>query len=282
MRVGLLGTGKMGVGMARSMRRAGLDVAAWNRTRERAEPLHDDGVFVMSTAAGAVRDADVVITMLYDTDSVLALADEITGALANGAVWLQSSTVGPDGIARIAEAVGDVALVDAPVLGTVKPAEDGTLVPLVSGPADAIEKARPVLDAIGSKTIEAGEHLGAASALKLVCNAWVLSITAATAQSVALARALDLDPADFLTAIDGGAADSPYAQLKGGAMITGSMDAAFQLDGGRKDLGLIRDAAAGARVPTELLDALTALYGRASEAGHGDEDLAAVVHGFHT
>lgn len=280
MRVAILGTGRMGAPMARSMRRAGLDVAAWNRTRDKAEALHDDGVHIVGTVGGAVRDAEVVITMVYDLDSVLAITEELTGALADGAVWLQSATVGPAGMARIAAAAGDVGLVDAPVLGTVKPAQEGTLVPLVAGDDALIDAARPVLEAIGSKTIVAGDRLGAASALKLACNAWVLSITAATAQSVALARGLDVDPRLFLTAIADGATDSPYAQLKGTAMITDDLAASFSLDAGRKDLDLIAAAAAEAGVPTELTDALAAIYGRASAEGHGDDDLAAVIHGF--
>ncbi len=167
MRLAILGTGTMGAGMARSAKREGLDVVVWNRTRARAEPLAADGVEVADTVTAAVTGADAVMTMLFDTDSVLAVTDELVGALAPDAVWLQAATVGPDGIGRIARAAGDVALLDAPVLGTKAPAEQGKLVPLVSGPAALIEKAGPVLDAIGTKTVVAGDTLGAGSALKL-------------------------------------------------------------------------------------------------------------------
>jgi 3-hydroxyisobutyrate dehydrogenase len=275
-RVAILGTGTMGAGMARSMQRAGLDVSAWNRTADKARPLADDGIEVADSVSAAVSGADVVITMLFDVDAVLAVADEVTGALGKDAVWLQSSTVGAPGIKRIAEHVGDVRLLDAPMLGTKKPAEDGKLVPLVSGDAASIERVRPVLDAVGSKTIVAGDELGAASALKLACNAWVLSITAATAQSVALAQAQGVDARLFLQAIEGGASDSPYAQLKGGAMLDGDFTASFALDGGRKDLDLIIDAANDNGVAADLLEGVRALFDAASNAGHGDDDLAAV------
>jgi 3-hydroxyisobutyrate dehydrogenase len=276
MRVALLGTGAMGAGLARSMTRAGLAVTAWNRTRARAEPLAADGISIADSVGAAVDGADVVVTMLFDVDAVLDVADELLAALSPDGVWLQSATVGVEGIGRIVDRAGDAALLDAPMLGTKQPAEQGKLVPLVSGPARLIERVGPVLDAVGARTVVVGDRLGDASALKLAANAWILSITAATAQSIALAAALGVDPALFLTAIDGGPSNSPYAQLKGRAMIDGDFSPSFGLDGGRKDLGLITDAAMSAGVDRALLDGVRALFDAASAAGHGDEDLAAV------
>ncbi|MEO9138018.1 MAG: NAD(P)-dependent oxidoreductase [Jatrophihabitans sp.] len=280
MRVAILGCGTMGAGMARSMVRAGLDVVAWNRTSGRARDLVDDGVVPVDSVAEAVRGAAAVITMLYDADSVLDVTDELSAALDDTAVWLQCSTVGPDGMARIAARAGTAGLLDVPVLGTKQPAEQGTLVALVSGPAALVDFARPVLDAIGSRTVAAGTELGKASALKLACNAWVLSITAAAAQSLALARALGVDGQLFLAAIEGGGADSPYAHIKGKAMLAGEYPAAFSLDGGRKDLELIASAAHPTGLPGDLLDGVRALFDAASQAGHGADDLAAVFTAF--
>jgi 3-hydroxyisobutyrate dehydrogenase len=280
MRTALLGTGIMGYGMAGALRRAGLDVTVWNRSREKAEPLADDGVVIADSVAEAVDGAEVVITMLFDAESVLEIAGELTGALGEDAVWLQSTTVGPEGIERIAAAASGANLVDAPVLGTKKPAADGQLTVLVSGPETLIKRAEPVLQAIGIKTVVAGDDLGAASALKLACNAWILSITAAAAQSIALARGFGLNPQLFLDAIAGAPADSPYAQLKGKAMIAGDFTSSFAVDGGRKDLGLIAAAAASHDVAPGLVAEVLAAYDRASTAGHGDDDLAAVIAGF--
>jgi 3-hydroxyisobutyrate dehydrogenase len=274
MRVAVIGTGLMGAGMARAMQRAGLDVAAWNRTRAKAEPLAEDGIEIADSVADAVRDADAVVTMLFDTDAVLAVMPDLLGALGPNAVWLQSSTVGVDGIARIADKAADGRLVDAPVLGTREPAEQGRLVPLVSGDPRLIERVRPVLDAIGTKTVAAGDRVGQASALKLACNAWLLSITAAVAQSIALTRSFELDPGLFLEAIDGGPNNAPLAQLKGRAMIAGDLAPSFELAGGAKDLHLIRDAADG--IDPRLLDAVRSLFDAAAGAGHGGDDIAAV------
>ncbi|GAB2458456.1 NAD(P)-dependent oxidoreductase [Jatrophihabitans fulvus] len=280
MRLAVLGTGTMGAGMARSAKRAGLDVVVWNRSADKARPLADDGIEVADSVAAAVSGADVVMTILFDVDSVLGIADELLGALGDDAVWLQSATVGPDGIRRIAAAAGSAALVDAPVLGTRTPAEQGKLTPLVSGDREAIARAKPVLDAIGAKTIVAGDRIGDASALKLVANAWIGSITAAAGQSIALADKLGVDPNLFLQALDGSAVDSPYAQLKGKAMIGEDWTTSFAVDGVRKDLGLIIEAAAGAGVATDVLTAVKRRFDAASEQGHGDDDMASVRTAF--
>ncbi|MHA3701304.1 NAD(P)-dependent oxidoreductase [Jatrophihabitans sp. YIM 134969] len=277
----LLGTGTMGAGMARSMLREGLDVRAWNRTREKAEPLAADGATVADSAADAVTGADVVVLMLFDADSVLAVLADAAEA-APDAVWVQSSTTGLDGTARIAAfaAEHDLALVDAPVLGTKAPAEQGKLVVLASGDPSLRDRVAPVFDAVGARTVWVGDELGRASALKLVCNSWVAAITASTGQAVALAQGLDLDPHLFLDAIAGGAVDTPYAHVKGGAMMTRDWSVSFELDGVRKDLGLIRAAAASSGVSTTLVDALAGVFAAASDLGHGGDDMAAVVTAF--
>lgn len=279
-RIALLGTGLMGAAMARSLKREGLEVRAWNRSPEKAEPLAEDGIEVVEDATDAIRGVDAVITMLYDQDAVLDVMGPLVADVEG--TWLQMSTIGPDGTrraAQLAERAG-VTMLDAPVLGTRQPAEQGQLVVVVSGDPDATAEARPVFDAVGSRTMVVGDQPGPASALKLVVNAWVASLNAAIAQSVAMARGLGLDPALFLEAIDGGPTGAPYAQLKGKMMIAGDYPAAFALDNVRKDVGLIRDAAASGDVETSVIDALLDVYGKASSDGHGGEDMAAVVEGF--
>jgi 3-hydroxyisobutyrate dehydrogenase len=283
MRTAVLGTGIMGAAMARSLAREGHDVAVWNRTPGRAQAVAGGSITAQPDLAEAVSGAEVVLTMLYDTDSVLAVTADLVAALGPDAVWVQSTTVGPEGIARIAEAAGGAVarVLDAPVLGTKQPAESGTLTVLVSGAEAARRRAGAVLDAVGARTLVVGDALGPASALKLVCNSWVASINAATGQAMAFAEALDLDAGLFLEAIRGGAADSAYAQLKGVLMAERSWDdPSFALDSVRKDVGLMIDAAHSAGFPDDLLGTLLALYDRASEGGHGGHDMAAVRAAF--
>ena len=221
--------------------------------------------------------------MLFDADSVLAVTADLLGALRPDAVWVQSTTVGPEGMARIADAAGGAAarLLDAPVLGTKQPAESGNLTVLVSGAEAARRRAAEVFDAVGARTLVVGDALGAASALKLVCNSWVASINAATAQAMGFADALGLDPRLFLEGIKGGAADSAYAQVKGAIMAERSWDdPSFALDSVRKDVGLMIDSAQAAGFPDDLLAALLAVYDRAAERGLGGADMAAVRAAF--
>jgi 3-hydroxyisobutyrate dehydrogenase len=283
MRAAVLGTGIMGAAMARSLAREGHQVTVWNRTPERASAVEGDGVTACGAIGDALLDAQVVFTMLFDTASVLDVSGEVLGALGTDAVWAQSTTVGPAGMRRIADAAGDAAdrLLDAPVLGTKQPAEAGTLTVLVSGPAAARSEAQPAFDAIGARTLEVGDAIGPASALKLVANSWVASINAATAQAMGLAEAQGLDPTLFLDAIRGGAADSAYAQGKGVVMAERSWDdPAFALDSVVKDVGLMVEAARDSGFPDDLLATLLAIYDRASERGYGGADMAAVRGAF--
>ena len=277
--VALLGTGTMGVGMVHSLLRAGLPVTVWNRTVEKAKPLEADGATVAGSVAAAVADADVVITMLFDVDSVAAVMAEASEAMRSDAVWVQASTIGRDGIARLAAFADQhgIALVDAPVLGTKQPAEQGRLTIIAAGPHRARAVVQPAFDAMGAKTVWLADAPGPASAMKLVANSWVATLNAATALAIAQSRAFDLDPQAFLDTIAGGPTDSAYLQMKGAAILADSFAPQFALDGLLKDLLLIRTATAEAGVATVLTDALVAIYREASDAGHGGEDMAAVI-----
>jgi 3-hydroxyisobutyrate dehydrogenase len=128
--------------------------------------------------------------------------------------------------------------------------------------------------------VYAGDSLGAASALKLVCNAWISSVNAAVGQSFALAQGLGIDPALFVEAISGGAADNQYLHMKSDMIVKGDYPPSFTLDGAVKDVELIVAAARGASVADDVLTALAATYRRAADAGHGEEDMGAVYYGF--
>jgi len=273
--VALLGTGTMGAGMARNIAGAGLPLRVWNRSQDKAQALGDVAQ-VAESVEEAVDGADVVLTMLYDADSVVATMEEAHGHLGPEAVWLQQSTIGVAGCEQtieLAEELG-VTLVDAPVLGTKKPAEEGSLVVLASGPEEAREVVAPVLDAIGGRTMWVGAA-GAGSRLKLAANAWVATVLEGVAESLALTRDLGLDPALFLEAIAGGAMDAPYVQLKGKRMLAGEFPPAFKLAGALKDVELILAAADDAGTDLGLMPAIRDHFARAVEAGHGDLDMSA-------
>jgi 3-hydroxyisobutyrate dehydrogenase len=274
--VTVLGTGIMGAPMARHLAGAGFDVRAWNRTIEKAQPLADDGVEVCTSPYDALRDADVLLTVLADADAVEeTVADVLDGRPS--LVWIQASTVGIAGTQRLMQLAADagVGYVDAPVLGTRAPAEKGELTVLASGPEELRDRCRPVFDAIGSRTFWLGDG-DRATRLKLVMNSWVLALTTATGEAMALADGLGLDPKRFLDTIAGGPLDVPYAQLKGTMMIKRDFPPSFPAWGGLKDAELILEAAELAGVRMQVAAGVRAQMRAAVEDGHADEDIAAV------
>ncbi|WP_335933165.1 NAD(P)-dependent oxidoreductase [Streptomyces sp. PTD5-9] len=278
--VAVLGTGIMGAGMARSLLRAGLPVRVWNRTRSRAVPLAVDGAVVADTAAEAVRGADVLLTMLTDGSAVAEALTEASPGLSAGQVLLQSSTVGPEATAGLARRAADLGLVylDAPVSGSREPAEQGALTVLVSGPSGARATVRPVLDAIGRRTVWVGEEPGAASRLKLVVNAWVISMVNNVAECLVLAEGLGVDPRAFLDVVKGGPLDSGYLRSKSAAVLSGDLAPSFALSTALKDTRLILDAAERAGVRLDLAAASADRFERAEAAGHGGEDMIATYY----
>jgi 3-hydroxyisobutyrate dehydrogenase len=275
--VSVLGTGIMGAAMARNLARAGLDVRAWNRSRDKAEPLAKDGVSVADTAADAVRDADVVITMLFDGDSVLDVMQEAGTAAGSGAIWLQSTTTSIEQVAELADLAADHGLVffDAPVLGTRQPAEAGQLTVLAAGPQEQRVTLEPVLGAVGARTVWL-DQVGAATKLKLVANSWVLAATHGAAEAIALAKGLDVDPERFFELIAGGPLDLPYLRAKAG-LITGDKlsPASFAVTTAEKDARLIVAAGEKHGVRLDVAAAGAERFRRAAAQGHGDEDMAA-------
>ena len=274
--VAVLGTGTMGAPMARNLLAAGHAVRVWNRNAERAAPLADDGATVWRSPAEAAAGATHLLTMLWDLESVVEVVRDALPALPAGAVWIQATTVGLEGSRALSALAAEhgVRYIDAPVLGTKAPAEQGTLVVLATGDDDVRLQVAPVLDAVGRRTIWVDGELGATK-LKLVVNAWVLALIGAIAESVALATRVGVDPGLFLDAIKGGPTDTPYAQIKGAAMMARDFTPAFSLKGALKDAGLVLDAAREAGVEMAVTEAVRGQMSIAVADGHGDQDMAA-------
>ena len=282
--VAVLGAGgTMGFAMARNIARAGIAVRAWNRTRGKAEPLAADGAYIADTPADAAAGAGIVLTMLADADAVIAVMECDDGALPVMAdsgdpdhpIWLQMSTIGEEATEWCTGLAGryGVGFVDAPVLGTRQPAEQGQLVVLESGPEEARPRVQPVFDAVGHRTIRVGEA-GAGTRLKLVTSSWVLAVVEAGAETIALAEGLGLDPALFFQAIGEGPLDLPYLRAKAQAMTQRDFTPSFRLRLAAKDAGLVTDAAWHHGLDLPLLEVIARRLGQAA-AEHGNEDISA-------
>jgi 3-hydroxyisobutyrate dehydrogenase len=281
--VAVLGAGgTMGKGIARNAAAADLEVHAWNRSPEKLDDLTGtDGIEAFATAHEAVVDVDLVVTMLSDADATTAAMSGPDGGAAGseGAVWVQMGTIGIEGSERCAELARDRGLVyvDAPVMGTKKPAEEGMLVILASGPEGPRDLLEPFFDAIGKRTIWLGPA-GDGSKLKVVVNAWLCAVTEGTAEMLRLATALGLEPRLALDAIEDGPLDTAYGRMKGELMLAGEYTPSFRLALASKDarLAVEAGAAAGAEIPA--IEAIAAQMD-AVAALHPDEDLAALYRG---
>jgi 3-hydroxyisobutyrate dehydrogenase len=275
--VALLGTGIMGLGMGRSMLRSGLPLRAWNRTPARAQALESDGAVIAATPADAVRDADVIVTMLSDGAAVREAMTAAAPGLRPGQVWAQASTVGVAGLEPLARLASEHGLlfIDSPVLGTRQPAEQGALTVFAAGPDEARPVLQPVFDAIGRTTVWLGTDAGPASRLKLVVNSWVLALTTAAAEALALASGLGIDPELFLQAVGGGPLDSGYLQNKAAAILSGDFSANFSVELAGKDARLITEAGRAAGIRLDVAPAVAERFRRAADLGHADEDMAA-------
>jgi 3-hydroxyisobutyrate dehydrogenase len=278
--VALLGAGVMGLGLGRSMLRAGIPVRVWNRTRRKAEPLYADGALVVDRPEHAVGGAGIIVTMLSDGAAVADVLAAAGPGLTPGQIWVQASTVGikwNDELAGLARDRG-LFYLDAPVLGSRAPAERGQLVVLAAGPDDGPDRVRaevqPVFDAIGHTTIWLDE-VGAGTRLKLVASSWVAAVTAAAGETLALARGLGTDPQAFLAAVRGGPLDCGYLQAKADAILANDYTPDFTTRLAAEATALIVAAGEDAGLNMDVTAAAGARFARATALGHGGQDMAA-------
>jgi 3-hydroxyisobutyrate dehydrogenase-like beta-hydroxyacid dehydrogenase len=250
--IAVLGTGRMGAAIARRLLATGHRVTVWNRTAGKTAPLVAAGARASPTPA--VPGAEVVITMLTDGAAVREVV--AAAELRPGSVLIEMSTIGPAAV-RALRVPDGVALVDAPVLGSVAAAESGRLTVLAGG---AVERGLPVLESLG--TVRHCGELGSGAALKLVANTALVTGLAALADTVAVARVVGVDVATALSVVANGAL---------GAAVTraAAQGAAFPIALAAKDLDLVLDLTA-----PPMVRAAAAVLREAPDQG---ADLGAIV-----
>jgi 3-hydroxyisobutyrate dehydrogenase len=280
-RIGFLGLGTMGAAMAANLARAGFAVTAWNRTPGRAPELDDLGIERGSSPAEVARSADIVVICVSDTPDVEAVLFG-DGGLAEGvrpgALVIDCSTIAPsdtrDFAGRLARQ--DVALVDAPVSGGSEGAQKGTLTIFCGGEAAAVERARPVLEAIG-KTITHVGPSGAGQAVKAVNQVILAGTYLGVAEGIVLAIKAGLDVEQVVEALGGGAAQSWVLANRSGRMQANDYPLGFKVALHRKDLaialGMAREMGADLPVTELAADLETELIA----GGHAAEDMSALA-----
>jgi 3-hydroxyisobutyrate dehydrogenase-like beta-hydroxyacid dehydrogenase len=285
--VAVIGVGRMGAAMATRLRERGAPVVLSNRNRERATALAERiGATVASTAAEAVARATdgsgVAVVSLADDAACRAVytgADGLLAGLRAPAVVVDTSTIDPRTAAELADLVGDTgaALLDAPVSGSVPAALGGTLTVMVGGPADAVERARPILDLLGRRVFHVGAA-GAGATVKLAVNAVVHALNQAVSEAIVLAERAGVPRSAFYDVLAESAAAAPFVGYKRAAFEQpDSAPVAFALDLVAKDLDLI--LALADRVAAPMAQARTGLetVHRAVTAGLGDRDMSALA-----
>lgn len=280
-RIAFLGLGIMGGGMARRLLGAGFPLAVYNRNREKAAPLGAAGARIADTPGEAAAGADIVISMVADDVASRSLWLGEHGALAGAApdaTFVECSTLTVAWVNELAQAVARRGgeFVDAPVTGSKAAAAAGELNFLVGGSAAALEKIRPALAAMGRSTTHLGPA-GSGALVKLVNNFVCGVQLAALAEALAWIERSGLDRAKALAVLTDGAPGSPLVKVLSARMTAPDYTPNFLLRLMAKDLGYAIGEAAAQGQTLATASAALGQFQAAIAAGHGDQDMAAVV-----
>jgi 3-hydroxyisobutyrate dehydrogenase len=280
-RVGFIGLGTMGAAMAANLARAGFGVTAWNRTPDRAPELDGLGVERAATPADVARAVETLVICVSDTPDVAAVLlgpDGVAAGARPGTLVIDCSTISPAATRGFASELAkrDIALVDAPVSGGSEGAQKATLTIFVGGEAADVERARPILAALG-KTITHVGPIGSGQAVKAVNQVILAGTYLGVAEGIVLAMKAGLDVDQVVGALGGGAAQSWVLANRAGRMIANDYPLGFKVALHRKDLGIALELAEelGADLPVSALAA--GLETELIAAGHADDDMSALA-----
>ena len=265
----------MGVPMAKNLVKAGFAVTVYNRTAAKAAPLKEAGAEVVSNTAELWQKADVVITMVSDDNALRQVHDSGLEATAPaGKLVIDMSTVSPATTRELAArlAAKGIEYLDAPVSGSVKPAEMGQLVIMAGGKRSVYESALPIFERLGKISFYMGEQ-GAGNAAKLAINLYLAFNMQGMAESVYFASENGIRPADMMAAINESALSNVFTKLKTPNLVSDQHPAAFALRLMAKDLRLAKEQ--GLHTPGGLV--LEESYRKATAEGLGEEDLSAIL-----
>ncbi|WP_028296343.1 NAD(P)-dependent oxidoreductase [Olivibacter sitiensis] len=277
MRLGWLGIGNMGNPMAGNLLKAGYSLTVYNRTAERAKPLIEKGAKQAKDQAELVEGCDVIFTMLSDDKAVEEVYlgnDGLFTKPVKGTLFINMSTVAPGTSEKLYHKAKkrDANFIEAPVSGSVKPAEDATLVILAAGDKEDMEGARPLLEKLGKLVLYTGA-IGKGAIAKLSINYFLALTLQGLAESVLFAKSHGIEPTQMLSIVNEGACGSGITKLKSPAILKGEFPPAFALKHMAKDLRLIRDEGITTPVAKPVIES----YQRALEKGLGDEDVMAII-----
>lgn len=280
-RVGFVGLGIMGSGMAANLITAGHTLTVWNRTAAKAGPLGDKGAAVAASPRAVAEASDVTFICVSDTpdvDAVLFGDDGVAAGAEPGSLVIDTSTVSPDATRKWAAALAEqgVGFVDAPVSGGSEGAAKGTLSIMAGGTSDDVARAEPLLNAIGSTITHIGDA-GSGQTCKLVNQILVVVTMLGVSEALTFAAAGGLDLEKTLAAVDGGAAGSWMLSNRGPQVIADDWRPGFTVDLQQKDLRLVLNEADELGVPMLATSTVFQLYRTLQRDGLGSEGNHALI-----
>jgi 3-hydroxyisobutyrate dehydrogenase len=275
-KIGWAGLGNMGTPMVINLLKAGYPVQVYNRTRDKEKEVLATGATSAAGLAQLATDNEVIMVMVSDDEATKQIFTAPEGLLADevsGKLFINVSTVAPQTSQFLDERCREkgAMFMEAPVSGSVKPAQDGTLIMLVGGTEEAHQKARPVLEVLGKLTVHTGP-VGAGAAAKLAINYFLGLNLQGLAETVLFAKTNGVKTEDMLTIINEGAVGSGITKLKAGSILKGEYPAAFALKHLAKDLRLAKEQG----LDTPLSSPLYESFKQAQDGGLGDEDVMAI------
>lgn len=275
--VAVLGLGAMGHAFAANLLKKGFTVYGWNRTPGRGDDLVSEGLVQRETAAQAVSDAQVIIAMLTDGDATLAAIRAIAPSCPQNATFCQMGTIGiqetADAIALLETLRPDMLYLDAPVSGTKAPAENAQILVMASGDQQRAGAAQQIFDAISRGTQWYGDA-GNSQKMKLVINAWLISMMQGVAESMQLAKQFGFTPGQLWETLDGGPLAAPYVKGKLEMIRKEDYTPQMQLQHALKDARLALANAPQGTMP--MMSEIVDMWSQASQGGLAEQDLAAV------
>jgi 3-hydroxyisobutyrate dehydrogenase len=274
----VIGLGAIGAGIAGNLHRAGMLSGAWNRTPARGQAAADaHGFELADSLTTAAQGADLVITSVSADQDLIDVAGQLIPVLPAGATVIDTSTVSSDTARQVADMLAEhnIDFLDGPVSGGKEGAEKGTMVMMVGGDAQVLEKVRPALDVITSKVMHMGPT-GSGQATKAVNQIMVAGINQAVTEAMAFGQDAGLNMDNVVDLLSGGAAGNWFLQHRGKTMCNGTFEPGFRVALHHKDLKICQEVLAQRHIQLPMIEMTLVHYQRLLDMGYGDEDISAL------
>ena len=280
MKVGFIGLGLMGSRMAENLLKGGYELIVYNRTKEKAEPIVKKGASLAGSFKEAGENAGILFTMLSNPEAVREAALGENGfltSLKENSLWIDFSTVNPSFSIEMSEKAGEknIRFLDAPVAGTVGPAERGELIILVGGDEKDLNEAKPLLEKIGKKIIHLGKN-GMGTSMKMVINLMLANSMVSFAEAIALGESLGFSKDTLFSTLIGGPVAAPFLTSKKDKIQKDDFSTEFPLEHMQKDLQLVDITAFENKISLPLSNIAKEVYGLAIKNGLGEKDFSAI------